>query len=150
MLCCSVPAASSNAPLRQSVRYPNIGLVVNKIYIRIFCDHINVLQVFDQTCIVVKSAWNSNAAPGSKGRPSLPSSALPCFFLPSFPPPSYLLRFLLPPMLRFYPSLPPVYPSPMSPLHPGGSGLVAKQEAGVRHFFLFKHEMPTPLVHGVS
>ena len=76
--------------------------------------------------------YGTNDAPRSKGRPSLPSSALPGFLLPSFPPLSYLPRFLLPLLLPQFlcpASLPPHRPSSMSPFHPGGSGRVAKQAA---------------------
>ena len=59
MLCCSAPSASSSAPLRPSVRYPTTGLVVNTMHIRTFCDHINVLHIFGQICIVLKSGWSS-------------------------------------------------------------------------------------------
>ena len=45
------------------VCYPRIGLVVNMMYIRIFCDHINVIHIFDQTCIVLKSGWSSTMGP---------------------------------------------------------------------------------------
>ena len=41
--------------VRQSVRYPSIGLVVKIMYISTFCDHINILHIFDHTCIVLKS-----------------------------------------------------------------------------------------------
>ena len=30
-------------------------MVVNVIYIRTFCDHLNVRNIFDPTCIVLKS-----------------------------------------------------------------------------------------------
>ena len=47
--CCAVPLV---LPLRAHpcgrLCFPRIGLVVNKIYIRIFCDHVNVLNIFDQ------------------------------------------------------------------------------------------------------
>ena len=35
----------------------------NIIYIRRFCDHINVLHVVDQTCMVLKSCWRSTTGP---------------------------------------------------------------------------------------
>ena len=53
--------------VRQSVRYLSNGIVVNIMYTIMFCDLINVLHIFDQTSIVLKSGWNSNAVPGSKG-----------------------------------------------------------------------------------
>ena len=59
VLCCSAPPASLSAPLRPSVRYPTTGLVVNTMHIRTFCDHINVLHIFGQICIVLKSGWSS-------------------------------------------------------------------------------------------
>ena len=40
-----------------------IGLVVNIISIRRFCDQINVLHIFDQTYIVLKSGWSSTMGP---------------------------------------------------------------------------------------
>ena len=61
MLCCFTPPAYSSAPLRSSVCYPSIGLVVNIIYIRIFCGHISVFHNFDQNCIVLKSGWSSTS-----------------------------------------------------------------------------------------
>ena len=44
---CSAPACSST-PLRPSVHYPSISLVVNIVCIQTFCDHLNVIYVFDQ------------------------------------------------------------------------------------------------------
>ena len=61
MLCCSPPPASSSTPLRLSVCYPSISLVVNIMYIRTFCDHLNALYIFDPNCIVLKSGWSSTA-----------------------------------------------------------------------------------------
>ena len=58
VMCSSAPASSS-APLLPSVRCPSIGLVVNILYIRIFCGHLNVLYIFDQTCIVLQPGWSS-------------------------------------------------------------------------------------------
>ena len=46
MLCCSAPPAYLSSPLWPSVRYPSIGLVVNIMHIRTFCDHLNVLHIF--------------------------------------------------------------------------------------------------------
>ena len=54
MLGCSLPV-SSNTPLRASVYNANIRFVVNIAYIRKFCDHLIVLYIFDQSCIVLKS-----------------------------------------------------------------------------------------------
>ena len=61
MLCCSPPPASSSTPLRLSVCYPSISLVVNIMYIRTFFDHLNALYIFDPNCIVLKSGWSSTA-----------------------------------------------------------------------------------------
>ena len=48
-----------------------IGLVVNIISIRRFCDQINVLHIFDPTCIVLKLGWRYTTGP-----PDLFSSSL--------------------------------------------------------------------------
>ena len=61
MLCCSPPPTSSSTPLRPSACYPSISLVVNTMYIRIICDHLKVLYIFDPTCIVLKSGWSCTA-----------------------------------------------------------------------------------------
>ena len=50
MMCCSARPASSSAP---SV-LPKDRISRNIIYIRPCCDHINVLHIFDQTCVVWK------------------------------------------------------------------------------------------------
>ena len=52
MMYCSDRPASSSAP---SVR--------NIIYIRRCCDHINVFNIFDQTCTVLKLGWRSTTSP---------------------------------------------------------------------------------------
>ena len=39
------------------------GWVVNMICIRRFCDHVNVLNIFDRTCIVLKSGSSSMMDP---------------------------------------------------------------------------------------
>ena len=49
MLCCSAHLVCSSTPLRPSVNYPSISLVVNIMYIQTFCEHLNVLNNFDQT-----------------------------------------------------------------------------------------------------
>ena len=49
MLYCSAPPACSSTPLRPSVHYPSISFVVNIMCIHTFCDHPNVLTIFDQT-----------------------------------------------------------------------------------------------------
>ena len=61
MLCFSPPPASSSTPLRPSVCYPSISLVVNITCIRIFCTHSNVLFILDPTCIALWSGWSSTA-----------------------------------------------------------------------------------------
>ena len=77
-----------------------ISLVVNTRCIRIFCDHLNILYIRpDLYSIEVRLELpGADAAPRSKGRPSLPSSALPRALLPSFSPSSSLPCFLLPPL----------------------------------------------------
>ena len=54
----------ANAPLRPSVYYPSISLVLNMIFIRTFCDDLNVVYIFDQTLFVLKSCllYTSDAA----------------------------------------------------------------------------------------
>ena len=95
MLCCSSPPASSNTPLRPSVCHPSISLVVNIMFIRIFCEHLNVLYVFDPTCIVLKSGWSSTACL-VVSPPSLSHS------IPPTPPPSRLPDLItLPPLTKF-------------------------------------------------
>ena len=56
----------------------SIGLVVNQIYTRRFGDHVNVLHIFDQTCIVLKSGWSSTSTTAR-----MPASSLvfPCLRL---------------------------------------------------------------------
>ena len=39
----------SNTPLRPSVHYQNISLVVNIMCVQTFCDHLNILYIFDET-----------------------------------------------------------------------------------------------------
>ena len=67
---CAVPLA---LPLRaHPLCYPRIGLVVNIIFIRQFCDHVNVLHIFDQkTCIVSKSGWSCTMGPPRRCSPHL-------------------------------------------------------------------------------
>ena len=153
MLCC-FPPASSSTPLRQSVHYPSITLVVNIRYISIFCNRLKLLHIFDQTCIVLKSDWNSAARVPRLVRRAdtifLPRPCLALYFL------SFLLRHIclassflhcltssaLP---RFHlPSLPPHRPSSIFALHAGGSGRVAKQAA--RTSFSFDLSIICPLV----
>ena len=54
-------------------------LVVSIKYIRRFCDYINVLHIFDQTRIVLKSGWSSTSTTAQ-----MPASSLifPCLRLP--------------------------------------------------------------------
>ena len=115
MLCC-FPPASSSTPLRPSVNYPSISLVVNMKCIRTFCDHQQELYIFDQTGIVLKSGWNSTAR-----IPRLVRRADSLFLRPaSLPTSSSLPRFLLPPRPHFLrpASLPPSFSStPPSILH---------------------------------
>ena len=69
MLCCSSPPASSNTPLRPSVCYPSISLVVNIMYICMFCDRLNELYIFDPTCIVSSHAGAPRSLPLCHPRP---------------------------------------------------------------------------------
>ena len=48
MLCCSAPPAWSSSPLRPSMHYPSTSLVVNIMHIQPFCEHLNILYIFDQ------------------------------------------------------------------------------------------------------
>ena len=48
--------SSSSTPLRPSVCYPNINMVVSIMYIRICCDHLNTLYIFDPTRVVLSQA----------------------------------------------------------------------------------------------
>ena len=58
-MCCS-PVL----PLRaHRLFFPRIGLVVNRISIRRFCDQIDVLHIFDQTCIVLNSGSSGKMGP---------------------------------------------------------------------------------------
>ena len=103
MLCCS-PPASSGTPSRPCVYYSSIIPVVNVTYISGFCYHINVLCIFDQTCIVLKSGWNSKArVPRLVQRTDPPFLLLPCFassFLPSLLRSLCLASSFLPFLLR--------------------------------------------------
>ena len=58
VMCCSARPASSSAPSVLPV--DRIGR--NIIYAALFCDHINVLHIFDQICIVLKLGWRSTKA----------------------------------------------------------------------------------------
>ena len=108
MMFFSAPPASWSVPLRQSVRYRSTDLVVNIMCIRTFCDHINILHIFESFEVRLEllcHAWFEG--------PTLSSSALPRFLFPSFPPSSYLSRFLLPLLPHFLrlTSLPPTFSS---------------------------------------
>ena len=46
MMCCSAPPACSSTPLRPSVHYPSISLVVNLMRIHSFCEHPKALYIF--------------------------------------------------------------------------------------------------------
>ena len=67
VMCCSSSPASSSAP---SV-LPEDRMGRNIIYVRPFCDHMNILHIFDQTCIVSTLSWRSRT-----GLPDLFSSSL--------------------------------------------------------------------------
>lgn len=58
---CTPLLASSSTHLRPSECYPSISLAVTVMCIRILCDHLHVLYIFDPTCIVLQSGWNSTA-----------------------------------------------------------------------------------------
>ena len=68
MTCCSARPAFSSAPYV----LPEDRIGRNIIYFRRFCDHINVLHIFDQTCVVLKLGWRSTTGP-----PDLHSSPVP-------------------------------------------------------------------------
>ena len=59
MMCCSARPTSSSA---LSV-LPEDRIGRNILCIRRCCDHINVLNIFDQTCIVLKLGWRSTTGP---------------------------------------------------------------------------------------
>ena len=58
-MCCSARPASSSAP---SVP-PEDRIGRNIMYIRPCCDHLNVLHIFDQTCIVSTLGWRFTTGP---------------------------------------------------------------------------------------
>ena len=149
MLCCSAPPASWRVPLRQSVSYRSTDLVVKIMCIRTFCEHINILHIFESFEVGLEllcHAWLEG--------PTLSSSALPRFLFPSFPPSSYLPRFLLPLLPHFlrFASLPPTFSSTTSsiPHVPSPSRWIELQSKQplVRHLDLTY--VLTRLVHGVS
>ena len=49
ILCCSAPPVSSSTPLRTSVHYPSISLLLNIMCSQTFFNHKIVLYTFDQT-----------------------------------------------------------------------------------------------------
>ena len=85
MMCCSARPASSRAPsalpkpMASSHHFDPFAkfkLVWRRICICRFCNHLNVLHIFDQTCIVLMLGWRSTAG--------LPDS--PPHLSPSHPP----------------------------------------------------------------
>ena len=136
---------------------PSISLVVNIMYIRTFCHHLNVLYIFDQTDLYrVEVRLERPAVSPPSLSPSHPQA---------LPPSRRPALITLPPLAKFQlvrhrlcgallPSsslaFPPHRPSSVSPLHPGGSGRVAKKAARTSFSFDFKFKMPTRLVHNVS
>ena len=46
---CSSASSSSSTPLRPSAHYPSASRIVNLMYIQTFCEHLNVLYIFDLT-----------------------------------------------------------------------------------------------------
>ena len=156
---CCFPPASSSTPLRPSVYYPSINLVVNIRFIRRFCDHLSIyifstilLSFWSQAGTLRRECHDSFEGPTS----SLPSSALPRFLVPSFPPSSYLPRFILPPLPQFLrpASLPPSFSSTppsirhvRSPSRRFGSSCKASSSYVI--FLWFKYKVPTRLVHSV-
>ena len=106
MLCC-FPPASSSTPLRPSVNYPSISLILIIRCIRTFSGHLNVLHIFGQTCIVLKSGWSPAAR-----MPRLVRRADPLFLRPASLPPSFLSCSVLSASLP--PSSPPYFLCPAS------------------------------------
>ena len=74
-------------PLRPSVYYPDIVLVVTIRCIRTFCDYWNAFRIFDPTCIVLISGWNSTVRLRRLvvSPPSLPHSLPHSLFLSLYP-----------------------------------------------------------------
>ena len=114
--------------------------------------------IFDQTCIVLKSGWNSTARMPRLVRRAdalfLPPPCHASSFIPflvrslclasSFLP--CVSSFALP---RFHRPFPPHRPPSIYPLYPGASGRVAKQAARMSSSFLFKYKMLPRLVQSV-
>ena len=99
MLCCSPTPASSGTPLRPSVYYPRIGLVVNIIYIRTFCVHLDDLYIFELVCIVLKSGWHSTAR---MPRIVVSPLVLPDEHPPTPPPSRWSALITLPTLAKFH------------------------------------------------
>ena len=96
VMCCS-PPASSSTPLRPSVCYPSINLVVNIMCVRIFCNHLNVLYIFDMGC-TVSSGWSYTARmPRLVVSPLRLSPSHP----PTPPPSRWRALITLPPLAKF-------------------------------------------------
>ena len=53
MLCCSAPPACSSTPLRPSVHYPIIRLVVNVVCIQKLCDYLNIIYIFHLNTVYI-------------------------------------------------------------------------------------------------
>ena len=86
-------------PLRPSMYNASISLVVNIMCIHTFCDHLNVLYIIDQTCIVLKSGWSSTARmPRLVVSPPSLSSSHP----PTQPPSRWPALITLPPIAKFH------------------------------------------------
>ena len=99
MLCCSAPPAWSSSPLRPSMHYPSTSLVVNIMHIQPFCEHLNILYIFDQTDLYrveVRLELNGANARLIVSPPSLTPS------YPPTPPPSRSPGLItLPPLAKF-------------------------------------------------
>ena len=95
---CYLPPAFSSTPLRPFEYNASIILIVNISCIRTFCDHLNVLYIFDQTCIVLKSGWSSTARmPRLVVSPPVLSPSHP----PTPPPSRWPALITLPPLAKF-------------------------------------------------
>ena len=87
MLCCSAPPARSSTPLRPSVHYPSISLVVNIMHtgIQTFCGRLNVIYIFGPDRLV--SFW-SQAGALRRECPPRRLSSFPLSLSPPTPSPS--------------------------------------------------------------
>ena len=81
VMCCLTPASSST-PLRPSVYNARISLIVNKMCIRNFCDHLNIPYIFDHGLVSFRSQG------GTLRREWRASSLVLLPSLPSQPPPT--------------------------------------------------------------